>query len=79
MTKKKAHGEVRQSQLITTFGPGALLDLPRYSVIVAGLDGIQADVVIQEPRLLTFKDCKVLHLYETHLNRRIHIQLILLE
>lgn len=53
MTIKKAHGEVRQSQIITTFGPGALLDLPKYSVIVAGLDGVQADIEIQEPRLLT--------------------------
>ena len=50
---KKAHGEVRQSQIITTFGPGALLDLPKYSVIVAGLDGIQADIEVHEPRLLT--------------------------
>ena len=50
---KKAHGEVRQSQIITTFGPGALLDLPKYSVIVAGLDNIQADIEVHEPRLLT--------------------------
>ena len=28
---------VRQSQLITTFGPGAMIDLPEYSVIVSGL------------------------------------------
>lgn len=49
---RKAHGEVRQSQIITTFGPGSLLDLPKYSVIVAGLDNIQADIEIQEPRLL---------------------------
>ncbi len=25
---KKPHGEIRQSQLITTFGPGSMLDLP---------------------------------------------------
>jgi Domain of unknown function (DUF1998) len=37
----KAHGEIRQSQLITTFGPGSLVDLPRYSVIMAGLDSVQ--------------------------------------
>lgn len=49
---KKAHGEVRQSQIITTFGPGSLLDLPKYSVIVAGLDSIQAGTQVQEPRLL---------------------------
>lgn len=31
-------GQIRQSQVVTTFGPGSLLDLPRYSVLVAGLD-----------------------------------------
>ncbi len=31
-------GQVRQSQVITTFGPGSLLDLPKHSVIVGGLD-----------------------------------------
>jgi len=35
---RKAHGQVRRSQVITTWGPGALLDLPRYAVIVGGLD-----------------------------------------
>jgi hypothetical protein len=35
---QKAHGQVRRSQVITTWGPGALLDLPRYAVIVGGLD-----------------------------------------
>ena len=35
---KKPHGEIRQSQLITTFGPGSMLDLPNYSVLVAGLE-----------------------------------------
>jgi hypothetical protein len=34
----KAHGQVRRSQVITTWGPGALLDLPQYAVIVGGLD-----------------------------------------
>jgi hypothetical protein len=34
----RPHGQIRQSQLITTFGPGAMLDLPNYSVLVAGLD-----------------------------------------
>ena len=32
------HGQVRRSQVITTWGPGALLDLPQYAVIVGGLD-----------------------------------------
>jgi hypothetical protein len=48
---KKPHGEVRQSQLITTFGPGALLDLPKYSVIVGGLDTWSPGEEIVEPRL----------------------------
>ena len=26
---RKAHGQIRRSQVITTWGPGALLDLPR--------------------------------------------------
>ena len=35
---RKGHGELRQSQVITTYGPGALIDLPRHSAIVGGLD-----------------------------------------
>jgi hypothetical protein len=34
----RPHGQIRQSQIVTTFGPGAMIDLPDYSVIVAGLD-----------------------------------------
>ena len=50
----KAHGQLRRSQVITTFGPGALIDLPHDSAIVGGLDtwgsegGLQR---IDEPRL----------------------------
>ena len=36
--KQKAHGQVRRSQVVTTYGPGALIDLPHESAIVAGLD-----------------------------------------
>lgn len=35
---RQAHGQVRRSQVVTTWGPGALLDLPNYSVIVGGLE-----------------------------------------
>ncbi len=35
---RKVHGQIRQSQVITTYGPGALIDLPRHSAIVGGLD-----------------------------------------
>jgi len=34
----RAHGQIRRSQVITTYGPGALIDLPRYSAIVGGLE-----------------------------------------
>ncbi|MCO4753313.1 MAG: DUF1998 domain-containing protein [Bacteriovoracaceae bacterium] len=50
----KGHGEVRRSQIITTFGPGALMDLPNYSVIVGGLDNWQGEMrEIEEGRLLS--------------------------
>jgi hypothetical protein len=40
MSRKSAkpQGQLRQSQVITTFGPGAMLDLPNRSVLVGGLD-----------------------------------------
>ncbi|MCC7406415.1 MAG: DUF1998 domain-containing protein [Bdellovibrionales bacterium] len=31
-------GQIRKSQVITTFGPGALVDLPEHSVIIGGLN-----------------------------------------
>ena len=34
----RAHGQVRRSQVITTWGPGALIDLPRHAGIVGGLE-----------------------------------------
>lgn len=51
---KKAHGQLRRGQLLTTYGPGALFDLPRHSAIVGGLDawpkpGELEEIV--EPRL----------------------------
>ena len=52
-----AQGEVRQSQLITTYGPGAMVDLPDHSVVIGGLNlwnyGPDKSVeIIDEPRLL---------------------------
>ena len=52
---RKAHGQIRRSQVITTWGPGALLDLPRYAVIVGGLDtwpNLSNLEEIPEPRLV---------------------------
>jgi hypothetical protein len=51
---------MRQSQLITTFGPGAMMDLPNHSVLVGGLDHwspLGEEIV--EPRL-TAKLCRLL-------------------
>ncbi len=36
-SQTKPNGELRQSQLLTTFGPGSMVDLPTRSVIIAGL------------------------------------------
>ena len=34
----RAHGQIRRSQVITTWGPGAPIDLPRDAGIVGGLE-----------------------------------------
>jgi len=50
----KAHGQLRRSQVVTTWGPGSLLDLPRHSVIVGGLDSwpdVKDLEEVVEPRL----------------------------
>lgn len=49
----RAIGDVRPSQVITTFGPGAIVDLETLSVIVAGTDRwpTDEDLAIHEPRL----------------------------
>ena len=50
----KGHGQLRRSQVITTFGPGALIGLPNDSAIVGGLDtwGGETNLErIDEPRL----------------------------
>ncbi|KAA0895459.1 DUF1998 domain-containing protein [Oryzomonas rubra] len=51
-------GQLRASQLVTTFGPGAMVDLPDTSAIIAGLEFWSYDrntipnIEIHEPRLL---------------------------
>ncbi|MBK8752323.1 MAG: DUF1998 domain-containing protein [Candidatus Competibacteraceae bacterium] len=50
---KRPQGQVRRSQLLTTFGPGALIDLPKHSVLVSGLDHWRGTgAILDEPRLL---------------------------
>ncbi|MBI4128337.1 MAG: DUF1998 domain-containing protein [Parcubacteria group bacterium] len=51
----QSHGQIRLSQLITTFGPGSMMDLPNYSIIIGGLDhwdGGRGGDPISEPRLV---------------------------
>ena len=45
---------IRQSQLVTTYGPGAMIDLPNHSVIVSGLQdwAFLRREKIDEPRLV---------------------------
>ena len=45
---------LRQSQLITTYGPGAMIDLPDHSVIVSGLQdwSLLRREKVEEPRLV---------------------------
>lgn len=50
----RAHGQVRRSQAITSYGPGALIDLPRHAAIVGGLDTWPRPTQLEEivePRL----------------------------
>lgn len=51
---QRAHGQIRRGQVITTYGPGALIDLPQHSAIVGGLESwpsISNLDEIVEPRL----------------------------
>lgn len=49
----RPHGQIRRSQLITSFGPGSMMDLPNHSVLVGGLDAWSTGgEEIVEPRLV---------------------------
>ncbi|MBX9568666.1 MAG: DUF1998 domain-containing protein [Candidatus Obscuribacterales bacterium] len=47
----KPHGQIRQSQLVSMFGPGAMMDLPNNAVLIGGLDDWTPGDSISEPRL----------------------------
>src|SRR6266581_3365554 len=52
--KARPQGQIRQSQIISTFGPGAMVDLPDHSVIIGGLELWEgADKPVFEERLTT--------------------------
>lgn len=44
-------GQIRRTQLVTTFGPGALVDMPDYSVIMGAIDDWKTPRAIREQRL----------------------------
>lgn len=66
----KKIGEIRPSQFITTFGPGSIVDLPDYSVIMGGIDkwdsfDVSKSKTIEENRLkkkLNIKQIKAIPL-----------------
>src|SRR5439155_16085558 len=37
-TSARPHGQIRQSQVVTTFGPVRMVDLPDHAVIISGLE-----------------------------------------
>ena len=55
MTDRTPVGEIRPSQLLWTYGPGALIDLPSLSVITLGTDRWEKErcLPIEEARLLS--------------------------
>lgn len=55
MREKSPVGEVRPSQILWTYGPGALIDLPSLSVVTMGVDFWEKDqcIQIEEARLLS--------------------------
>ncbi len=60
MSKLEIAGQIRQSQILFAYGPGAMVDLPAYSVLIGGLESWSwgankygPDECIQEERLAT--------------------------
>lgn len=51
---KRPHGSIRRSQVLTTYGPGSMVDLPTRSVIIGGLEDWTAGgrEPVHEDRLL---------------------------
>lgn len=60
-------GELRRSQVLTTFGPGAMVDLPNHSVLIGGLEYWRGDKQrVFEERLQTWL-CQKLNVPELKL------------
>jgi Domain of unknown function (DUF1998) len=53
--KQPPAGEIRQSQILSTFGPGSMMDLPEQSIIIGGLNHWKLNPdfpPLHEPRLV---------------------------
>ena len=65
----KVVGRLRRPQIITTFGNGAIVDLPNYSVVMAAADyWKKQSPVLHEPnleRLLSVKEFRQPYIYES--------------
>src|SRR4051812_39552801 len=45
------NGQIRQSQVVTQFGPGAMIDMPDHSVLVSGLEhwtGVKQHPIVED-------------------------------
>lgn len=73
LRQRPPDGEVRQSQIVTTYGPGALVDLIHDAVVVGGLDfwhfGQGDGVPVDEPRL---RDALILRFQKDKNRRPLH-------
>ena len=53
--QRRPNGQIRQSQMVTTFGPGAMVDLVDRAVVIGGLEhwgyGQEGFVALDDPRL----------------------------
>ncbi len=56
--RKRPQGQLRQGQLITTFGPGAMTDLPERSVLIAGLEDWVGEREAYQRTTPECEDCK---------------------
>ena len=64
--KRKPSGELRQSQVLTTFGPGSMVDLPTRSVVISGLTYWKGDRQFVREDRLRYKVSKSLGLPDGH-------------
>lgn len=50
--RPRAQGQLNRGQVITTYGPGAMVDLPEEAVLISGLNHWKMGKQISEPRLV---------------------------